>query len=163
MKKCAICFFTLFLIIFACGCTSETQKAKGYSDLNDQQQRIIDNVLNQYDTWKDCYDSGKNYRCSNISFFMEDGNLIFATCYRTSGIEKVGDGIYSTTNVLYKFFKVNLQSGKLSGHGYSIYDSMKENSAQIQAFSGIDFSETLNIAEKKNKIAEAYAETLNNN
>ena len=91
-----------------------------------------------------------------------ENELIFATCYRTSGIEKVGDGIYSTTNVLYKFFKVNLQSGKLSGHGYSIYDSMKENSAQIQAFSGIDFSETLN-TEKKNKLAEAYAETLNNN
>ena len=132
MKKIAIaCFMLLFIAIVGCGQKQEQPKYYTYQDLSENQQKIVDKVLKQYYVWKSAY-VGPGWRdASNVTFFKEDGQLIFAVCYK----DKVTPDIAQ----VYMFCEVDTETGKLSGHNYTVYDSTKEMVAMVRASSGQEF------------------------
>lgn len=159
-KKSKICIFILLLILAMVGLTScakyenaeETSRIYTYDDLSADQKVIVDGILDQYYVWKSVEDSGKDFMCTNVTFFNEDEKLIFATCYRLSETEEIVNGVSSTTGLLYMFFEVDSE-GNLSWHKYSVYDSQRKNAAMVMAYAGAEFYDDLSATEKKDLLA----------
>lgn len=154
MKKIVIvcCMFLLFAII-GCGKKQEQPKSYTYSDLLEEQQVVVDKVLEQYDMWKTA-SAGTEWReCTNVAFFKENNLMIFATCYK--------DNLTPDIAQVYKICKVDTETGKLSGHSYTVYDSTQKMVAMVQASSGHEFSDSLSEEEKKNALADEYYKALN--
>ena len=154
MKKIVIvCCIFLFLTITGCGQKQEQPKSYTYSDLSEEQQVVVDKVLEQYDIWKKV-NAGTEWReCSNVTFFKENNLMIFATCYKDKYTPNVA--------LIYIFCEVDIKTGMLSGHRYTVYDGTAEMVAMARAFSGHEFSDSLSEEEKKNALADEYYKALN--
>ena len=112
MKKVFVVLL-MYLFVFS-GCTTFTlnsqEKRYTYDDLDDNQKKIVDGVFEEYSKWTSVHDSGKTILCSNVTFFYEDGKLIFATYYNCEP---------SSPAMLSKIFEVG-EDGTLSSHTYDV-------------------------------------------
>lgn len=146
----------VFVVLLIClfmfsGCTTFTlntqEKSYTYDDLNDDQKKIIDGVFEEYSKWASVQDSGKTILCSNVTFFDEDGILIFATYYNCQP---------SSPAMFSKIFEVG-EDGTLSSHTYDVIDvNNRKRAAMAKAASGLPFSKDDSTEKKKNTLSEAY-------
>lgn len=136
------------LWISGCGNGKAKSGVNSYDELKESQQEIVDGVYDAYSSWKSVHDSGKDFPCTNVTFFKEDGKMIFATYYRAR-----------SDYGFVKYFEVNMENGELSGHSYSIFGDkaqIKENVAQVKAATGTEFSADSDESTMKDILASTY-------
>ena len=141
----------LFIFLTGCGQKQEVLKSYTYSDLSEEQQVVVDKVLDLYEKWDSVHDSGKEFGCTNVAFFKERGIMLFATGYKFHPEDP-------STAFACMIFKVDMQTGKLSGHSYSLYgdDPAWERSATVRALTGSDFSTSFSLEQMRDVLADEY-------
>lgn len=143
---------SIMFVINGCGDGTVESGSISYEKLDESQQEIIDGVYDSYSSWDSVYDSGKDFPCTNVTFFLEDGIMVFATYYKTR-----------SDYGFVKCFEVNLENGELSGHSYSIFGDkaqIKEKVAQVKAATGTEFNADSDESTMKDILASAYYEAL---
>ena len=138
----------LVLFIVLTGCGQKVPRSYTYSDLSEEQQVVVDKVLDSYEKWDSVYDTGKEIGCTNVAFFKERGIMLFGTGYK---YEPEDPNTASSCII----FEVNMQTGELSGHSYSL-DSSWKRSAMVQALTGSDFSSSFSLEQMRDVLADEY-------
>ena len=155
MMKKMVYILILVLTVGFSGCGNAPEKKYTYEELTDEQKEIIDLVYSSYDKWQYLHDSGEDWGCTNVTFFYEDEQLIFATYHEFSSLEKIGKDVYSKRGGT-KVFEVEKEDSQISGHGYSIYESAKKNGAVARASYGCEFDVKADMETQKNVLANTY-------
>lgn len=155
MKKIAAVLFVCIFMFSGCTTYNTNEKSYTYEDLSDNQKKVVDGVFEQYSKWASVHDSGKTILCTNVTFFHEDGKLIFAANY---SCEPSSPAMFS------KIFEVD-EEGNLTAHKYSIFfdGSSKEKVAMAKAANGLEFTTDDSWETRKNILANAYYKAIHNN
>lgn len=156
LKK-VIWIIIIMFILFMNGCKhdDENSDSNTYDDLTSNQQEIIDLVYSFYDEWSYYSNSGKEWECTNVTFFEQSESLIFSSYYSFSNYEKVGDDTYSKRGASL-VYDVDVTSGKITKHEYSIFEKAEKGGAYVQAMNGSEFDVDSDEQTKKDVLSNAY-------
>ena len=145
----------VMLILGACGVKKTGEPVViTYDELEVTQKKVIDGIYDNYGIWKSVYDSGKDFYCTNVTFFEENETVIFATFYKTRK-----DAEYNSIFGFYMFFEVDVESGKLSKHNYSLFGNnaqVKRGAAEARASNGQEFNTDMDEVAIKDTLATVY-------
>ena len=153
-----ICILSVALIFLSILSThNKAPKEFGYEDLSEEDKIIVDIVLENYGQWKACSTSTKTGRCSNVTFFKENGEILFATGYNTSKTEEIGQNVSLMTEIMFKVFEIDISNRSLIRHSYTAQEFQHENAAMISATTGAKFKHGLSEIERRNVLENEYS------
>lgn len=150
MKKSII--ICAFIVLCLCSCGNNEDKTITYEDLSSEHQTIIDNIYDNYSSWKSIRDSDSDVMVTKINFLYEDDTLLFITYY-----DEGNDGIAYTCQI-----REVGENGELTGHSYdntlfNDKERIKKNKAMMAGVNGFEYP--LNEDDQKDVLANAFYKT----
>lgn len=140
-------------MVSACSNTTQSVKNYTYEDLNDSQQKIIDNIYTKSEDWAYSYEPDA-IPASKIKFFYEDSTLIFIAFHEYSG---------ETSGGSFDVYEIDENSGSVSPHTYDSNDENdihKRRAVGVQILSGENFDVNASEESQKDTLAKSYGKLL---
>lgn len=155
VKKLAIISSIVCIALMICACGNATQSVKTYTydDLNESQQKIINNIYAISQDWYYSYEPNA-IPATKIKFFYEDSTLVFIAYHEYGGENSGGS---------FNVYEIDENSGTVSPHTYNSFDEddiHRRRAVGVQILSGEDFDVDASEELQKNTLARSYGKLL---